>query len=171
MRRILITALTLLALAGCSSSNDANDDIATVNGSAQPTASPSKDDPVALAHCMQQHNVPVSDPPTDGEWRLDKPSTVSRETFEAALQACRALLPEGMIGGPPDPADLEKLRTFAVCMREHGIEMSDPEADGNMKIRGRLEHVTRAQLEADPQFKAAFDACKDKLPVDEGKKE
>jgi phage tail protein X len=66
---------------------------------------------------------------------------------------------------------MEKLRSFAVCMRAHDIEMTDPLPDGTMKIKGRLANVTRATLNADPGFQAAMAACQDKLPQDDGKTE
>jgi hypothetical protein len=55
-------------------------------------------------------------------------------------------------------------------MREHEVEITDPLPDGNMRINGRLGALNRTQLEADPQYQAAYAACKDKLPVDDGKK-
>jgi len=67
----------------------------------------------------------------------------------------------------PTAQELEQDRAFAVCMRAHGIQVSDPDRTGDMNIGGRLEHVTRAQLHADPGFKAALRACKDKLPAAE----
>jgi hypothetical protein len=55
-----------------------------------------------------------------------------------------------------------------VCMRAHDIDISDPDTTGprpgNMVIRGRLEYLSRAQVEADPGYKVAMNACKDKLP-------
>lgn len=81
------------------------------------------------------------------------------------MQACQSLLPPEMLPQGPTPEELEQLRAFAVCMRAHDIPMTDPLPNGNMKINGRFERVTRTQLNADPVFKAANDACKDKLPV------
>jgi len=64
----------------------------------------------------------------------------------------------------PSAQQLEQLRTYAVCIRAHGIDMSDPTPTGDMTVGGRLAHSTRAQVNNDPGFKAAYQACKNKLP-------
>lgn len=170
MRRILlIGTIAALALAGCTS-ND-GDGIATVQGTATPSPTASfQPDPAAFARCMREHDVTIPDPAPNQEWRPDKPDNVSREQFETAVRACQGFLGENFLGQPPSAQEMEKLRAFAVCMREHGIEMTDPLPDGNMKINGRLGSLNRTQVNADPQFRAAEDACKHLLPVDDGKK-
>jgi Prokaryotic membrane lipoprotein lipid attachment site len=169
MRRILIIAVAMLALAGCKNAAD-GDGIPSANGTAtpSPTASFQPDQP-AFIRCMRQHNVNLPDPVPNQQWRPDKPAGVTREQFETAVRACQSYLGEDLLGQPPSAEELEKLRAFAVCMREHGIEMTDPLPNGNMEIKGRLEFVTREQLNADPQFQAAEAACHHLLPVDEGK--
>jgi hypothetical protein len=49
--------------------------------------------------------------------------------WDAAWQACRRLLPASAVqqGSPPSAQELAQLRAFAVCMRAHGIDMSDPQ--------------------------------------------
>jgi hypothetical protein len=81
--------------------------------------------------------------------------------------ACQSQLPasdpNSHATAPPATAqELEQLRTYAVCMRAHGIDMADPTPDGNMILGGRLAHATQAQVSNDPGYKAAFAACKDK---------
>lgn len=163
-------AVVALASGGCKNSGD-DDGLATVQGtaSASPTAS-SHPDPTAFVACMRQHSVNMPEPVANQEWRPDKPEGVSREQFETAVRACQSYLGENLLGQPPSAEEMEKLRTFAICMREHGIEITDPLPDGNMKINGRLGSMNRTQLEADPQYQSAYNACKDKLPVDDGKK-
>ena len=114
--------------------------------------------------------------------------TIPRLTVRARLTllytglfaACGALvvaityaLVAGLPPGTPTVTAHEaaQLRTFAVCMRTHGIQMSDPDPTGNMRLGGRLANATtRAQLNADPGFKAAYQACKDKLPAEKHQK-
>jgi hypothetical protein len=170
MRRILLIAtVAALALAGCKSNDSGG--IATVVGTATPSPTASfQPDPAAFAKCMRDHHVPIADPVPNQEWRPGKPDSVSREQFETAARACQSLLGENILGQPPSAEEMEKLRTFAVCMRNHGIEMTDPLPDGNMKINGRLGSLNRTQVNADPQFRAAEDACKHLLPADDGKK-
>jgi hypothetical protein len=84
--------------------------------------------------------------------------------------ACQSQLPASdpnshPANDPPTAQGLEQERAFAVCMRPHGIQMSDPDPHtGDTPIGGRLAHVTRAQLNNDPGFNAAYQACKSKLP-------
>jgi hypothetical protein len=62
------------------------------------------------------------------------------------------------------PQELAQLRAFAVCMRAHGIDMSDPDpTTGNMTT----DAATRDQQQNDPTFQAAWAACRDKLPAEE----
>jgi len=162
MKRLIIAVLLLTA--GCTA-QPSGPGVASVNGSAQPSAA-ATGDPVAFARCMREHGQDVPDPQPGQGWSFgskDRPAG-----WDEAMQACRHLLPTTSSQQGPTAQELEQLRAFAVCMRAHEIEMSDPETEGdrigNMTIRGRLEHVTRAQLEADPVFQAAMEACRDKLP-------
>ncbi|GAA0384504.1 hypothetical protein Acor_47590 [Acrocarpospora corrugata] len=129
--------------------------------SAAPSASPSATaDP--FVKCMRDKGQTVPADREIGDAGDRSPA------WQAAYRACQRFMP----GGPdrrvsgPSPEDIAKLRAFAVCMRAHKIEMTDPLPDGNMKIHGRFEHANRAQLEADPVYKAATAACRDRLPVD-----
>ena len=63
--------------------------------------------------------------------------------------------------------DLAQYRTYAACMRAAGVDMSPPDETGNMKIRGQLAEVNRAELESDPVYKAAVTACEPQLPDQE----
>jgi hypothetical protein len=162
--------LLLAATAACH--NAADDGIASADSSASPSASPSaaSDEQalVAFAACMRARGQNLPDPdPDGGPFPPRGPHGVG---WDAAERACRQLLPGGAQSGGPDPQELEQLRTFAVCMRAHDIEMSDPELPGegthpgNMRIGGRLDKVSKAQLNSDPAFQAAMAACRDKLP-------
>ena len=53
--------------------------------------------------------------------------------MEEADQACRDLLPVGMIGDPNatmDPEMADQLLDFSKCMRDHGIDFPDPQFEG-----------------------------------------
>lgn len=84
----------------------------------------------------------------------------------ATIIAITYALVAGLPAGAPTPtaADLQQLRAFAACMRAHDIDMADPTPDGNLAIGGRLQNVTRAELEADPGYVAAQGACRDNQP-------
>ena len=55
------------------------------------------------------------------------------EALEEAEQACRHLLPSGMMGDPNatmDPEMADQLLDFSKCMRDHGIDFPDPQFEG-----------------------------------------
>jgi len=156
---ILVCGLVLAA--ACSS--DPGPSIPTASGSASPSASAGTGDLTAFVSCVRQHGITVADPNPDFPWHQAENS----RGWEAAWEACKALLPPPPAGAAqqlPSEQQLEQLRSFAVCMRAHHIDMSDPDPTGDMQIGGRLEHVTRAQLNNDPVYKAANQACKNKRP-------
>jgi hypothetical protein len=158
---LMALLVVLLATAACGKPSGAG--VPTAAGGASVTSRPSTTgDRVAFARCMRQHGVNMPDPNPDIDWSQESRAP----EWDAAWQACRQLLPPDPAsqGSTPSPQELEALRAFAVCMRAHDIDMSDPTPTGAMTIGGRLEHVTRAQLNNDPGFKAAEAACRDKLP-------
>ena len=171
MRPILVIPVLLcgLAVAACTKAPEGTG-IASANSgtaSTRPSA-PSNGDPAAFVRCMREHGLNMPDPAPDEPLRLIPPSGEQERAWRTALQACQRFLPEEeRVAGPP-PEELEQLRAFAVCMRAHDVEMTDPApADGNMKIKGRFANVTRAQLDSDPVYKAAIAACEDKLPQEQ----
>lgn len=83
-------------------------------------------------------------------------------TIIAVTYALVASLPAG--NPTPTAKEMQQLRAFAVCMRAHNVDMSDPTDDGNLAIGGRLQNVSRAELEADPVYMAAREACRDEQP-------
>jgi len=73
----------------------------------------------------------------------------------------------------PDPADFqEALLAYAQCMRDHGVDMPDPDADsGGIKVEARPGTgggaggtTDKIGGPDDPTFKSAFEACKSNLP-------
>ncbi|MEU0565199.1 hypothetical protein ABZ297_07390 [Nonomuraea sp. NPDC005983] len=158
-----------LAVAACTNAPESTG-IASANrsaASARPSAS-STGDPAAFVRCMREHGQSMPDLGPNEPLRLIPPSGEQERAWRTALQACQRFLPEEQRPAGPPPEQLEQLRAFAVCMRAHDVEMTDPApADGNMVIKGRLANVTRAQLDSDPVYKAAIEACKDKLPQEQ----
>jgi hypothetical protein len=164
------------AASGCAKAN-ANDGIATANGT-HPKPSPSTSasgDRIeqlrAFAQCMRDHGVDVPDP-DQGRIFVPRGGTgsggggapglnPSDPTFQSAMTACRDKLPNG--GEPPklNAEQIEQFRQFAQCMRDHGVNVPDPNADGTLQFgpgRG-LGQIDRN----DPNVQAAFTACRDKL--------
>jgi hypothetical protein len=148
--------------------------IATANGGANsPGASPSASlDPEEqqrrFAQCMRDHGVDMPDPDADGGVRITASGGPDDKT-EQAMQACQQYLPAGKMA-TPDPAAMEAFRQYAECMREHGVDIPDPDANGGggfsvkKKDSGGAGTASEGFSPDDPAFKAADEACKDKLP-------
>jgi hypothetical protein len=168
MRRILaVAALILVSGAGTACRGSSGTGVASAGGGTTSAHPSTKSDTAAFRACMHEHGQNLPEPGPNGPNAFPE-ATASSAAFEAALAACQHLWPDGG-PQPPDAQQFEQLRAYAVCMRAHGIEITDPLADGNMRIGGRLENVSRDQLEADPTFQAAQAACKDKLPGTDAK--
>lgn len=154
-----LTALSaLFALSGCGA--PAVPGVATLIGAhASPSAGAHSHADVerarlAWAQCMRQHGVDVPDP---GQGQQGGPIQVkSRGAFEAAQQACQSILQQaGLDTGTPNPALMDNAVKFAHCMRQHGINIPDPQAHGN----GVSIQMPKDSDANSPQFQAAQQAC------------
>jgi hypothetical protein len=80
-------------------------------------------------------------------------------TAVLALGACGSSDSPGSGTGDSDDPQTAML-AFAQCMREHGVDMPDPEVDAKGRVRMRIgdRDTPRATMEA------AQEACRDKMP-------
>jgi hypothetical protein len=159
----LATLVLALAAAGCAGPGDGGDGIATVGGTASPSASPDggaagltqEEQALKFARGMREHGVDMPDPEIEnGRIRVQiGGGKADMATVEAAHEACREYAPMGgPNGGKPDPQMQENMRKMAQCMREHGVEdFPDPQPDGGIRINGNLGD--------DPDFEAARKVC------------
>ncbi|WP_302893422.1 hypothetical protein [Actinomadura luzonensis] len=170
MRRTLLTTALLAGLAalaaGCGGQSG-GPGVASVAGASAPppaSASPSATaDPQEqgrlFARCMREHGVPMDDPDTkDGGLVKIIGEGLDKNTIKQATDACRQYAPS-LDRKSLDPQQVEQLRQFARCMREHGVNMPDPDPDG-----GFASGTARAFKPDDPAFKKAFEACRDTFP-------
>lgn len=111
-----------------------------------------------LTQCIRQHGVPnfpdlAYDPQTGG-WN---PPPHTPKPPPSTLNACRSIAdrlpPKGGNQPPPTAAEMARLRQFAGCMRQHGIQdWPDPNADGAFPLPPRLLRAgkgpIRSQLQA-----------------------
>ncbi|HEX7277500.1 MAG TPA: hypothetical protein VF244_09020, partial [Acidimicrobiales bacterium] len=155
----LVLALALGG-AACGSSAGADDQVASATGtgsSAKAEGASDKDKVDAeqagldFARCMREHGVDMPDPQTGGGpgggggFIMVGPSEAGiatdggpvvgeglPEDFKAADEACRHILDDLIQeGGPPmDPEAQDRALAFARCMREHGVDMPDPDFSG-----------------------------------------
>jgi hypothetical protein len=144
----VVLLLLLTACTGAGAGADPDGVASLVDPSAAPSASPAASlDPEAameaFTDCMREHGVDVQTSAVDeaggsGNGPVknvtigrgaDKTGTDIKD-FEAAQKACASLLPKGGTNGPGaaiDPEFEQKMLDFAKCMRDHGIDMPDPQ--------------------------------------------
>jgi hypothetical protein len=117
-----------------------------------------------FAACMREHGQDVPDADANsGNVAITPPAAANRSAWDAAMSACRQFLPGGGDAAAVSPQELEGLRAYAVCMREHGVELTDPDpGTGKSQFGGRFANVGKDQILNDPTYKAAETACKDK---------
>jgi hypothetical protein len=176
MTRRLTGALlgVALALAGCAGrTNNDGHDVATAGGtshgaSASASAAPADEAEKQrqFARCMRDNGIDMPDPKSDGNGGFgiqiggDGSNPPDRAKVDAAMQKCKQYLPNG--GEPPkqDPAQQEKVRQYAKCMRDNGVpNFPDPQSGGGLMIG-----PDQGLDPNDPTFKAADEKCRQYLP-------
>ncbi|MFC7624233.1 hypothetical protein [Microlunatus sp. GCM10028923] len=155
--------LILLMLAGCAGTDGGG--VASAGGG-EPSASgsPSQDPKqatMAYVECLREHGMEVDDPGPDGRLKLRVQG--DQGTSKAAMEACRDLAPQMDKNDPKYQERMGAAQEFATCMRENGVEKF-PDPDPNQP-----GIQINKELADDPDFEAAQEACKDKLPGAVGK--
>ena len=119
-----------------------------------------------FARCMRQHGVDVPDPKPghEGVRRFEAPTAGTPVPgdgkFMEADKACRHLMGDA---GPPQlsPEDHKQLQdamlAFARCMRDHGVDMPDPQPGGG---GGIVAKVGEGADPRSPAFQAAEKECR-----------
>jgi len=167
MRRHRIGAALVLTvlLAGCGQADKGDGVASAAGGGATPSASASAAaDPQQgrkFADCMRKNGVPdFPDPGPDGQFDPSqmRSSGLDLQKVQKGMTACRDLAPSGGQSVQLDPQQQEQARQFAQCMRDHGVDMADPDPDG-----GGLGMGVANLRTADPAFQKAMEACQDKL--------
>jgi hypothetical protein len=163
MRKLMmavVVPLLMVALAACGSSGS-GDDVASAGGtrSSSPAPRAGDDSGLKFAKCMREHGVDIPDPEPGKQPPVVDGPAGSRE--HKALESCKQFLPSGGEVEKISPEDLEKVRQYAKCMREHGIDMPDPGPDGSL-TGGVVTGDDAAKLDA------ADKACQSQLPGQHG---
>jgi hypothetical protein len=123
-----------------------------------------------FTQCMRDHGVDVPDPDPNGPGvRILASGGPGSDTanktankMETAMKECQKYLPAG-VAHKPNTQELEQMRQFAKCMRDHGVDMPDPDPNGGGF--GVKKGTGQGEISPDDAtFKAANEACKDKLP-------
>jgi hypothetical protein len=150
-----VLALTL-AVAACGGADQAT---ATTRAGASSDLTQAA---LAFVRCMRQHGINMPDPKPDGRIDLRIGDDRDGPRVRAAQQACRKSLPGGQARKPTAQDQQQALAqglAFARCMRQHGINLPDPEitAKGNRQyLHWRLPTDVDRD---DPRLGAAEQAC------------
>ncbi|ADJ50162.1 hypothetical protein AMES_8337 [Amycolatopsis mediterranei S699] len=154
-----------LLLGGCGAKTDDGSKVASISTppkSGGPTAADNsgksdEDKMRDFAKCMREHGVDMPDPKPAGDGGGmaitlgDKDGDTSK--LDAAQNACKHFMPNGGEMKPPSAEELDKMRKDAKCMREHGIDMPDPDPSGKGGLRA-------GKVGDDPKkFEEAAKAC------------
>jgi hypothetical protein len=185
---VLLLAVAALA-SGCGSTSSSDDGVAALDDSSTTTSESETDeseddaeqDPqeaaLEWAKCMREHGVDVPDPEVDadggrvtirpgaGARRLDD---IDSDAFRKAQEECGAPFGRSARGPQLTPEQREEMQEamleFARCMREHGVDMPDPEFSGE---GGRMlfrQQLGQGGINPDSAtFREAQEACQDIL--------
>jgi hypothetical protein len=132
-----------------------------------------QDQLLKFTQCMRQHGVDMPDP-VNGAIRFSRTPAPGQTApavyapieadpqFQAAQNACKQYLPDGGNGsGQTSQQQLDQATRFAQCMRDHGVPMQDPKAEGGgITFQGVAPGVDPKS----PQFQQAQQACAKYLP-------
>jgi hypothetical protein len=185
-----VLAVLLLAVAAvasaCGSSSSSDEGVAELDDAATTTADDDETDEsdandeqdpeeaaLAWAKCMREHGVDVPDPEVGEGGRLTiRPGTgrrlgdIDSDAFREARDACGS--PFGTAGPPPLSDEQreqlqETMLAFAKCMREHGVDMPDPDFSGGGGVFRVGGGPGRGIDPDDPTFQKAQKACQEIL--------
>ena len=165
-KRIAVAALgAALLLAGCGAKPDDGSKVASISTPPKtggPTAADNsgksdEDKMRDFAKCMREHGVDMPDPKPAGDGKgmsvAIQGTDADNGKLDGAQKACKHLMPNGGEMKPMSAEELDKARKEAKCMREHGVDMPDPDPSGKgaTRIGGAGD---------DPKkFEAAAKAC------------
>lgn len=182
-RLIILLAMLALVATACSSSEDAgvasldsSDATETVSVEQPEDVSSSNEEAVLeFSQCMRDEGLDgFEDPVINADGSIDfkmrdlmDSTTADREEVRAVFEACQDHL-EGFAFGPGsiDRGEIEdQLYEFAVCMRENGYDMPDPDLSFTPGEGGGGEEeggggVYGGALDPDdPAFQTAMESC------------
>ena len=165
---LLLAGVAILAVAACSQATV--DSVASFPETRQTIGTQGRtaeDAVLEFSSCIRDNGVADFQDPAinqDGsiEWLSDKSDGEDRKELGSAFETCEHLL-EGTAFGKTqvsgDPSKADTLYEFAVCMRDNGFDMPDPDPQ-----TGGFEGLDRK----DSAFAQAYEECGDRLgPKDE----
>ncbi|ONI78681.1 hypothetical protein ALI144C_28190 [Actinosynnema sp. ALI-1.44] len=156
-RLAAVTGLLVLATA-CGGGDNGGDKVASLGdgkpGGAQNSANDNKTDEDKFREyrkCMREQGVDMPEPKADGTAEALEFNESTMQKMEKAGEVCNKILPNGGKPKPLSPEELDKQRQQAKCMRDHGINMPDP--DPNNPGMGMTLDMGSDQAKIDKAFK------------------
>ena len=176
---VVMGLVAVLATAACGGGAGSGDGVATAGGDPALRSASQKTDPqqagLDFAECMREHGVDMEDPapgqpgtfaikveggPGQGVASGTASFGAGDQVFSAdaeAFEACKHILDDAIGSGDVriDPEMQDRALKFAQCMREHGVDMPDPQFSGGgvkVEIKGNLDPNS-------PTLQAAHEAC------------
>jgi hypothetical protein len=182
MGAVVLSGLTLLAACDGGGSNDPQvASLGGASGATSTTAAQTQADTqqamLDFAKCMREHGIDMPDPQFSDDGKISmgmaaKPGDIDEQKMDAAQQACQSYMDKVRANAPPiDPAKEEELKqqalAFAQCMRDHGIDMPDPQINTDGK-GGVMVRQGGAGVDPDsPGFKEASETCQKQVGMDD----
>jgi len=178
MKRTIVIPLLLAfgLLAAACSSGTADSGVASLeSGSAETQSSDttvaagSEEDAVlAFTACLRDEGLDVEDPTVDADGNLRPPrprdvANLDREQARTAFDACSDYLQDVTFGfdGADQTERQDQLLEYAVCMRDNGYDMPDPDLTRS-GTPGQGGGGPFGELDLnDPAFQSAQTACSD----------
>lgn len=130
-----------------------------------------------FAQCMREHGVEVQDPqPGQGGVVIGKVEKkegggsgkeLSAPATDEAMEACGEIMEDAAPELSPEEEEehKEQALAFAQCMREHGVDMPDPQFGSDGKMTMRIGGPNSSGPDPDsPVFEQAQEACQDEAP-------
>jgi hypothetical protein len=155
-----------LAVAACGGGGGKGSGVASLGGADQATSTTNASgsdgydlrQALVFTRCMRQHGYNMPDPQLEGNnVGLQLPNYQGQRApkFQAAWQACRRYAPNGGQPQRPSAQERQQALAFARCVRQHGINLPDPQITAD-DIDQQLPPGMRRD---DPRLTAAEQAC------------
>lgn len=162
---VVVAVPVVFGLAACGGKG-ANDGIASAGGgtakaSASASASPSQslnpqDAALKFAQCMRQNGVDMPDPGSDGRFQI-RANPGNQAKVQAAMKKCQHFMQAGgRLGNPDDPKIRDQMLKLAQCMRQHGVDVPDPQPGQGIQFK-----VNKG---SEAKFRVAQKACQQYEP-------
>ncbi len=154
IRRWAVIALApaIFGLAACGGKAGDDGVASGGTGKASASASPSqsldpRDAQLKFAQCMRQNGVNIPDPAPDERGFKITSKDSDRQKVQAAMKKCQQYMQAGgKLGNPNDPKVRDQMLKFAQCMRQHGVDMADPQPGEGIQLR--VNKGSQAKTEA-----------------------